>query len=198
MTSVAIPRRALMGGLIWLGAAAALGLTGALAALRPPGPQLLILGLTIAALVATHTGPLRAWVDALPTRLLVGIHGIRFIGAVFLILAAQGAVSQVFATRAGWGDIAAASLALLLVSIGPPSTAPRRWAYLAWNAFAMGDLLLAVGTATAVVLRGDVPAIEPLLRLPLIVVPTFLVPLLLTSHVILFRRLLGASPTNDR
>lgn len=198
MTSVGAPRLVLMGGVVWLGLVVAVGMTGALAALRPPGPQLVILGLTIAALAATRVGTLRAWVDALPTRLLVGIHGIRFIGTVFLILAAQGAVSQVFATRAGWGDVAAASLALLLVSIGPPTTAPRRWAYLAWNAFAMGDLVLAVGTATAVVLHGDVPGIEPLLRLPLIVVPTFLVPLLLTSHVILFRRLLGASPTNDR
>jgi hypothetical protein len=192
MSTAAASRVLVVGSLVWIGLAIALGATGAFAALRPPAPQLVILAVTIGAVVATRVGAVRSWVDSLSLRALVGIHGIRFVGATFLVVAARGALSPIFAARAGWGDIAAAALALILVASGPPVTAARRWAYLAWNAFGMLDLIVAVGTATMVVLRGDVPGMDPILRVPLILVPMFFVPLLFASHVVIFRRLLAA------
>ena len=60
---------------------------------------------------------------------------------------------------------------------------------LLWNAFGVLDLLVAVGTAAIVVQRGDAPGMQPLARLPLILVPIFAVPLLFAAHVAIFRRL---------
>src|SRR2546426_8771200 len=45
---------------------------------------------------------LRAWIDALPLRALIGINVFRFIGITFLVLAARGQIAPVFAQRAGW------------------------------------------------------------------------------------------------
>jgi hypothetical protein len=53
----------------------------------------------------------------------------------------------------------------------------------------MIDLLAAVGTAALVIARSDSPGMEPLLRMPLVLVPIFAVPVLLATHVALFRRL---------
>jgi len=190
MTVATSSRVVVVGSLVWISLAVAAGVTGAFAALRPPGPQLVILALTIASIIATTWAPsVRAWVDTLSLRALVGLHVVRFVGAVFLLLSARGLLSPVFAMRAGWGDVVAAAAALGLIAVGPPSGALRRGLYLTWNVFGVLDLLVAVGTATMVVLRGDVPGMDPILRFPLILVPTFFVPLLFASHVVVFRRL---------
>jgi hypothetical protein len=196
-SSTALPsfRAPLVGGLIWLAAAIAIGATGLLARLPPPGPQIVILALTITAVVvSTRNRAVRTWVDSVPLRWLVGVHGVRLIGVVFLFLAAAGMLSPLFATRAGWGDIAAAVGALALVWSGAPRSPLHRWAYLGWNAFGLIDLAVAVVTATVVVARQDVPGMEAMLRLPMSLVPTLLVPLLVASHIVLFRRLLAREP----
>ena len=120
---------------------------------------------------------------------LVGVHAVRFIGIVFLALTARGELSARFGQRAGWGDIVVAALAVVLALIGPGAGSVRRWAFLTWNALGMIDLLAALGTAALVIGRGDTPGMEPLLRLPLLLVPIFAVPVLLATHVALFRRL---------
>ena len=188
-----LPRVAIVVAAIWLALALLAGATGFLAQLPFPGPQLIIFGLFATTLVAVTSVPaLRAWVDALPLRVLVGLNGVRFIGITFLVLAAKGQLAPDFAARAGWGDIAAAVLALVLVAAGEPRTGLHRGLTHAWNAFGLIDLVVAVATATAVTLRGATPGMAPLLSLPLVVVPTFFVPILLTNHVVIFRRLLAA------
>src|SRR5439155_714035 len=97
---------------------------------------------------------------------------------------------------AAWVDIATALLALVLVAAGEPRTALGRGLTHAWNAFGLLDLVVAVGTATVVTIRGTTPGIAAVLSLPLVVVPTFFVPILLANHVVIFRRLLAASGTS--
>jgi hypothetical protein len=187
------------GTLIWLALAVAVGASGRLTTLAPPGPQLVILALTVAAVViGTRVQAVRSWVDAVPLRTMVGMHAVRFVGAWFLALSAQGLLSTLFAERAGWGDIAAAALALALVAAVSPVTRGGRAAYLAWNVFGVLDLALAVGTASWVAVHGLEPGIQPILRLPLSLVPTFLVPILFASHVIMFRRLLAGGGAGAR
>ncbi|HEX4628222.1 MAG TPA: hypothetical protein VH137_05465, partial [Gemmatimonadales bacterium] len=182
----------------WLGLALVAGATGFLARLPFPGPQLIILTLLAATLVAgTTVASVRAWIDALPLRVLVGVNAIRFIGVSFLVLAARGEIAPVFAVRAGWGDIATAALAIALVATGGPVTWGRRQLYHAWNAFGLADLIVAVGTATAVVLQGTRPGMAPILTLPLSLVPTFFVPLLMANHIFIFRRLLAAAQSSN-
>ena len=188
-----VPKFALLAAVIWLGLVLLAGATGFLVRLPFPGAQLIILGLIAATLVAATGVPtLRAWVDAIPLRVLIGVNAVRFVGIVFLALAAQGRLNPVFAARAGWGDIAAAALALVLVTAGEPRTALHRRVIHAWNVFGFADLVIAVGTATVVTLRGTVPGVVPVLSLPLVFIPTFFVPILLANHVIIFRRLLTA------
>ncbi len=109
------------------------------------------------------------------------------------MLAARGQIATVFAARAGWGDIATAVLALILVAAGEPRTPLQRGLVHAWNAFGFLDLVVAVATATAVTLQGTAPGVAPVLYLPLVVIPTFFVPIFLANHVVIFRRLRAAS-----
>jgi hypothetical protein len=174
---------------LWLVAAIAVGATGFLARLPFPGPQLIILFLVATAIVATTViRSVRAWVDALPWRTLLGLHAVRLVGFVFVWLGARGVLAPMFATRAGWGDVTAALIALALIAFAIEPTRAR-WVYNAWNLFGLLDLIVAFSTATWVVQQGLVPGVEPLLRLPLILVPLFFVPLLAASHVVLFRRI---------
>lgn len=186
---------AVTGGIAWIAVALILGVSGVLIAARPPAPQILILSLVAAAIWITSRGALRDLVNAIPIRALVAVHAVRFVGIVFLALSAQGALSPVFATPAGWGDIAVAVSALGIVALGTPTTRLRRGLYLGWNVFATLDLMVAVGSATMVALSGDVPGVAPLLSAPLVLVPMVLVPLLFASHVIIFRRLRQSNVT---
>ncbi|TMB16068.1 MAG: hypothetical protein E6J59_19510 [Deltaproteobacteria bacterium] len=188
------PRAAGVLVIAWLALALVAGGTGFLVRLPFPGPQLIFLGLFAATLVAVTVVPaLRAWVDALPLRTLIGINAFRFVGITFLVLAARGEIDPVFAARAGWGDIATAALALILVAAGEPRTPLRRGLTHTWNALGFLDLVVAVATATAVTLQGSTPGVAPVLYLPLVLIPTFVVPVFLASHVIIFRRLRGAT-----
>jgi hypothetical protein len=190
LTSPRVPTGALVAVAVWLGLATLASATGFLLRVPFPGAQLIILGLIAITLIVTSSVPaLRAWVDALPLRALVGINGVRFIGIVFLVLAAQGRLDPVFAARAGWGDIAVAALALVFLAAGAVRTGLHRGLLYAWNTFGLLDLVVAVGTATAVTLRGTVPGVAPVLSFPLAIVPTFFVPIFVANHVLIFRRL---------
>src|SRR2546423_99494 len=187
MSAAVSARPAIFGTLVWLALATVVGLTGVLGVMRG-GPQLLALALTVLVVfVTSRVAAVRESVDALPLQALIGIHAARFVGIAFLILGARGDLSPLFAERAGWGDITTAAIAVGLLLVGLAKV-PRR-VLLAWNVLGTIDLIVAVGTAIFVLQRGDVPGMEPLLGLPLILVPIFAVPLLFATHVALFRRL---------
>src|SRR6266571_2768430 len=132
------PRAAGIAVTAWLALTLVAGATGFFVRLPFPGPQLIFLALFAATLVAATSVPaLRAWVDARPLRTLIGINALRFIGITFLVLAARGQIAPVFAARAGWGDIATAVLALVLLAAGEPRTPLHRGLAHAWNAFGL-------------------------------------------------------------
>jgi hypothetical protein len=115
-------------------------------------------------------------------RPLLVLHSFRFIGLAFLV---PGAVSpdlpSAFAHSAAYGDLIAATLALLaLLSL------PRRTGFaLAWifNVWGSADLLNAFFQANhAGLLPGQLGATY--------FIPTLIVPLLLITHVLVFRILL--------
>src|SRR5947199_6680799 len=172
MTAPRFPRAAGVVVTAWVVLALLGGATGRLVRLPVPGPQLTILALLAGTLVAASSMPaLGAWIDALPLRALVGINAVRFVGITFLVLAARGELHPVFAARAGWGDIATAILAIVIVATWGALTPGRRLLYHAWNAFAFLDLVVAVGTATAVTLNGTTPGVAAVLTFPLSLVP---------------------------
>lgn len=175
-------------GLAWLVVALALGGSGRLTQLHPPVPQLVLLGLTVALVVAGATLPgFRHWLAGLRLRQIVAFHLLRFVGIYFLILYSRGELPYAFAVPGGWGDIAVATGALILVFF-VPDLATHRTSLLAWNLLGFADILFVVFTASRLALA-DPSSMEALLRLPLSLLPTFLVPLIIASHIYLLRRL---------
>ena len=157
--------------------------------LQPPAPQLVLIALTLTLLgLLFFVRSVRAWATAVDVRLLVAFHLTRFVGIYFLILYQRGELPYAFAVPGGWGDITVASCALLLLVAGPP-TGRRRWAYLVWNMVGLLDILFVVATA-ALLAKEDSQSMAALLRLPLSLLPTFLVPIIIASHIWLFKRLL--------
>ncbi len=182
-----LPGTAAAAAVVWLVLAVIAGASGFLVRLPFPGPQVIILSLVaITVSAGLASGSLRAWIDSIPLRVLVGVNGIRFIGIAFLVVAAQGQLDPVVAARAGWGDIAVATAAIILAWAGTP-----RLLTLLWNGLGVLDLVVAVGTATAIALNGTTPGVTALFTVPLSLIPTFFVPLFLANHVFIFRRLLA-------
>src|SRR5262249_23507865 len=110
------------------------------------------------------------------------------VGFYFLYLGGHGQLPETFALPAGCGDVAVAVWAAVLLISGPPATARRRVAYYLWNAVGLVDILFVVSSATqhALLNASSMPA---LLVLPLSLLPTFLVPLIIATHVLIFARL---------
>jgi len=162
-------------------------------ATSPAPPPLIAVGLTVTGLVAyAASGRVTSWVCAVPLSALVGIHLIRFVGAWFIVLYRRGELPFAFAVPGGWGDIlAAASAAALLLGAIPAETRARRSAVLVWNALGLLDILYVVTTAARLYLANP-EQLAPLTRLPLSLLPTFLVPLIVLSHLRIFGWLRGA------
>jgi hypothetical protein len=176
-------------GFGWLLLAVVLGAVGAVRALPAPGAPVVILGLTAVTLVAGWVMPgFRAWLSVIDERWLVSLHLTRFVGAYFLYLYGLGELPYRFAVPGGWGDIGVASLAAILLLAGSPRHGWRRGAYIVWNVLGLADIVFVVATAAWLV-AGDPESMAALRRLPLSLLPTFLVPLIIASHVVLGVRL---------
>jgi hypothetical protein len=187
-TSERSSRPYLIAGLVWFAGAFLFVGSGRFAALRPPGPQLVLLALTVALLAAgaSLTG-FRIWLAGINLRQLVAVHITRFVGICFLVLASRGELPAGFALPAGWGDIAIAAGALVFVLLVPDLLA-HRTALLVWNLLGLVDILFVVASAARHVLTAP-ESMHALLVLPLGLVLTFLVPLIIATHVWLFQRL---------
>ena len=130
----------------------------------------------------------RRWLRALDLRWLVALHLTRFIGIYFLIVYYRDeTLPRAFAVPGGWGDIIVATLAFgLLAAAG--ELEPKRWLVGLWNTLGLIDILFVVATASRLALA-DPDSLNALLRLPLSLLPTFLVPLIITGHVVVFWRI---------
>jgi hypothetical protein len=175
---------------LWGSAAASAGAFRLLVHLPPATVPLLIAGPAIVLSIASlRPGWVRAAVHTLDVKVVISAHLVRFVGLYFLWLHGEGRMPAAFALPAGWGDVAVAAGALLLL-------VPRRegrifpGALLAWNVLGFADLLFAAGTGAWLNLTrpGSMIAMS---SLPLTLVPLWLVPVLLASHVHLFHRIRG-------
>ena len=154
--------------------------------LPPVGVQGVIVLVSLSFSVAlARVSWLRSGAEALPVKAILAFHLTRFVGIWFLWLYAQGRMPAEFAQRAGWGDIAAAVGAMVLL-VWPMGRGFWR-ALVVWNVLAAVDLFVAVGTAGWLNRTRPGSMIE-LAVLPLALIPLFLVPVLIGSHFVLLRR----------
>jgi len=154
----------------------------------------LLLPIVILVLRALRTPAWRERLDAIPITTLIGVNTIRVFGCIFVLLHAAGRLPAPFAPVAGWGDI--------LVGVTAPAVAWYAYrkgvqahvAVMLWNTLGLLDLVAAV---TLGVLSSPGPLrlifAEPgagiMTTLPWLLIPAFLVPLLVSTHLAVFYRL---------
>lgn len=172
---------------LWFGAAIAAGHFLILQRLPPVAVPGVIFGLTVVVLLAYfRSSNVRAWVDDLDLRTLVLLHVTRFVGIYFLFLYQRGELPRAFAVPGGIGDIVVATMAIP-VALAPLTIPQRHRAIVIWNVVGFVDILLVVLTAARINLENPTQ-LKLLTHLPLSLLPTFLVPLILATHVIIFAR----------
>lgn len=176
--------------LVWLALAVAVGLSGVYRGVPAPVVGATNLGLvTLCGLALGFSKPVRAWALRVPLRGTILFHLVRFVGVAFLVLYARGVIPGAFALGAGWGDIAVAVLAIpVAVWAVPVTTRARWWTLLAWNAFGLADILLVLGNGFRLGLA-DYANMAWITTFPWTLLPTFIVPLVIVTHGVIFWRL---------
>jgi len=181
----------------WFAATSTIGATDGYRS-RPSGFQ--TIGLSLLVPLAVGFGALWLWAplrraleSARVQPTLVGIQAYRVIGGVFLLVAALGQLPWLFAVPAGVGD-----LLVGLTALGAASALRRgdMRAALGWNALGLLDLAVAIGIGVASApgplhLVTTTPSTLALTVPPLVIIPTFLVPLSIWLHVVSLRSLLS-------
>lgn len=123
-------------------------------------------------------------------RWLVGLHLTRFVGIYFFQLWGRGELPFAFAALAGWGDNLVAAFAITILAI----LRTRTWKVwlLIWNALGLIDIIFVATLARRIGLA-NWQSMHALRELPLSLLPMFFVPLIITSHVLIFVRAARAS-----
>ena len=171
----------------WFCVALAVGVGGFFRDVSAPIVALTVWGLVALTLLAGwKIGFVHAWSLTVDLRALVALHLTRFVGIYFLILGSRSLLPSGFARPAGIGDTAVAIIAVVLLMF---STLPY-WRTLLriWNFFGFIDIAFVVFSALRFGLQ-DWQSMAALRTLPLSLLPTFLVPLIIASHVLIFVRL---------
>jgi hypothetical protein len=169
----------------WFCLAAAVGVAGWLEPVSAPMIAVIVWILTALALFACWKVPtLKTWAMKVDLRWLVLLHLTRFVGFYFFYLCSRGALPFDFAAPAGWGDNVVAGLAILLLAL----SGARKWKMLiVWNTIGLTDILFVVMMALRLGLE-DPQSMHALREFPLSLLPSFLVPLIIASHVLIFFR----------
>jgi hypothetical protein len=182
-----------LGFWLWFFGALAAGHFLLLQRLPPAGVPGVIFGIVAVLLYAIfRVSSLRTWMLALDLRALVLVHLTRFVGIYFLVLHQRGELPYAFAVPAGIGDIVVAVMALP-VAFAPLEPASRRRAIVIWNTVGLVDIMLVIASAARINLAtpGELRALT---QLPLSLLPTFLVPLIIVTHVIIYVRTARSRP----
>ena len=150
-----------------------------------PPPVFVGAGVLLLLIFAVVVPGFAAWMKTVDIRVILAFHLVRFVGFYFLWLATVGRLDPLFAVGAGIGDIitAVGATGLLLL----PDAREGKW-LLIWNIVGLVDIILVVANAARVVLTDPAGFLE-FFSLPLGLLPTFIVPLIIVSHLVVFLRL---------
>lgn len=164
--------------------------------LTPLIPLFPLTALTIVFLALRLSPSLRRVLAAASLPAMHGVQLYRTIGVVFLILLAQGQLPAHFALPAGWGDFAVGITAPLLALALVRRVSGAVPLAFSWNVLGLLDLVVAVGMGTGFLAPFLVPELGPRVApaagmgvFPLILVPTFAVPVSVLLHLLALGRL---------
>jgi hypothetical protein len=180
---------------LWFVAAVVIGALGVLARLPVPPPAIAfsLAALLLALLLLNHRA--LEHVRAVGVASLVGFHLTRIAaGAYFLVLESRGILPGEFARFAGWGDILVGLGVLPVIWFcSGLRTRSQRLGLLLWNVIGLIDILAVLGNGIRLFLPS--PAIaEPFTRLPLALLPLFVVPIVMATHILLFLEIRRSAP----
>ena len=136
----------------------------------------------------------RSLISAIPLSWMVAAQIYRLEGAIFLVLWLDGRLPWQFALPAGIGDVTTAGVAIVVATLLARKANSARKAVYVWSIFGIADLILAIvmGIMTSPgrlhILALDTPNFL-LSSYPLVMIPTFGVPLALMLHSFVLWRL---------
>jgi hypothetical protein len=176
---------------VWLGVAIGIGMSGVLHGASAGLLSGMIWILTIAVMVIYGCSrPLRTWTRTIDMRVLILFHSLRFVGAAFFLLnAAEGRLPQSFSMAGERSGLVVAALALVVAATAVPVRSARQWwIVLGWNLIGLASVLrvLVAGMELGI---ADMHQMAPMTEWPLNLLPTFLVPVVISTHLVIFSRL---------
>jgi hypothetical protein len=161
----------------------------------------LLIPIAVAAIALWRSERIASLVSAIPLPWLVAAQVYRVAGGIFLVLWADERLPWQFALPAGIGDVATGCAAVVVALLLAQNAVGARRAVYRWSFFGIADLALAItmGAMTSPgrphLLAFDAPNLL-ISSYPLVMVPTFAVPLALMLHgLVLWRLRRGTDPT---
>ncbi len=175
----------------WFGAAIALGWLGVYRGVSDRIPTIqygILVPILIGGLLILRSSTVARVLDAVPQHWLIGVQVYRALGIIFLILYGAGRLPGLFAWPAGLGDVLVGVLAPVVAIAYARGPRENRDLVSAWNIFGIVDLIVAVGTGIATspspfqLFAFDLPN-ELISAFPLVLIPTYLVPVSVLLHL---------------
>ncbi len=184
--------------IVWLAVAWNVGSANAYFATTATAAPTILLGLLtplIAFAIGLRlSGGIASLVAAIPLSWLVAAQFFRVEGGIFLVLWADGRLPWQFALPAGVGDVATGCSAIVVASLLTRKSIGARGAAISWCLFGIADLVLAIAMGgmtspgRAHLIAQDTPNLL-VSSWPLVMIPTFAVPLALILHGLVLSRL---------
>ena len=175
----------------WFGAAIALGWLGVYRGAPDRIPTIqygILVPILIGGWLILRSSTVARVLDAVPQQWLIGVQFYRALGVIFLVLYGAGKLPGLFAWPAGIGDVLVGVLAPVVAIAYARGPRENRDLVSAWNIFGIGDLIVAVATGIATspspfqLFAFDLPN-ELISVFPLVLVPTYLVPVSVLLHL---------------
>jgi hypothetical protein len=193
--------------IVWLAIAQYLGSANTYFATTETAVPTVLFGLLIPLIAAAMglwlSGSIASLVSAIPLPWIVAAQVYRIGGGIFLVLWADGRLPWQFALPAGIGDVTTGCFAVVVATMLARKALDARRAAYTWCLFGIADLVVAItmGAMTSPG-RPHLFAFEaPNLLIssyPLVMVPTFAVPLALMLHGLVLLRLRRETASTGR
>ena len=173
--------------IIWLILAIVVGEMGLLTKIPPVSIQIILVSLTVLCILWYLLSiKFREFISRIGVRGILVLHLVRYVGIYFLYLYSLERLPYDFAVKGGWGDIAVAVFATILLIV--PGLLQRKSLLLIWNVFGLLDIIFVVATAGRINMSSPEELYE-LTILPLSLLPTIIVPLIISTHLFMFHLL---------